>query len=342
MSPVESLRAAPRLCIFSQHHPQGRLPAYVRLHLEAIRRAGYRIVLVAAGGLAAEEGRAAEALCDLVLARENVGYDFGNWRHALLHLGELQAERLLLVNDSVYGPFADLGRWLDALTATPADMWGAIESEAFGRHLQSWLLVLSPAAHRSPAFRELLRDPVDPALRKWALVERYELGLSRRLLEAGLRLAAAYVAEEHGALARRLAYNPCGVLWRELVEGPVPYVKASILRANPTLSPGVGRWRRVCDPLDPRVAAAAAQDLATRDARPPTTLWSRWRASLDRKNPVDWPEVQAVLRADYGRRPASPEGGTAELAYRLASGVGAQVRRSACGRRPRDRTGRRA
>ena len=328
MTPAEALRIAPRLCIFSQHHPQGRLPAYVRLHLEAIARAGYRIVLVAAGGLAPEARDAAERLCDLVLARENVGYDFGNWRHALERLGEIEAERLLLVNDSVYGPFADLGAWLEALTASPAAMWGAIESRAFGRHLQSWLLVLSPAAYRSPAFRDLLREPVDPALGKWALVQRYELGLSRRLLDVGLILHAAYVTEDHGALARRLSYNPSGVLWRELVEGPAPYIKTSILRANPTLSSGVGRWRRVCDPLDPRMAAAVAEDVAEHDAYPPTTLPARWRASLHRLNPVDWPEVQAVLRVDARRPAAGPDAKANLAAFHAARAVGGALRRA--------------
>ena len=306
----------------------------MRLHLEAIRAAGFHIAFVSVSPLDAQDCAALARTCDLVVQRENVGFDFGNWRHALQLIGELQGERLLLVNDSVYGPFAPLDAFIARLEARPADAWGAIESSAYGRHLQSWFLLLTPAAYRSPAFTELLRDPVDSAASKWELVQRYELGLSRRWLDAGLRLAAAYVTEDHGALASRLSFNPCGVLWRELVRGSVPYVKASILRANPTLSAGVGGWRVVCEALDPRAAGAAAQDLADRGARPPTALWTRWRASLTRTNPVDWPEVQMVLRADHRRGAGACSARRSAVAFGVARAAGFALRRALRGRDP--------
>lgn len=302
-----SFASAPRACIFSHWTADGEVAAYVRLHLEAIRGAGYTIAFASSGPLTPQAAASLEGLCALVTTRENVGYDFGAWRHVLHGAGEIAAEHLLLVNDSVYGPFASLPAFLDRLTATPADMWGAIESHAYGRHLQSWFLLLSRKARCSPTFRRLVHDPIDPQASKWALVERYEIGLSQGFLAEGLKLHAAYRGPPEGSLARAHPLNPCGMLWRDLVEGPVPYIKTSMLRSNPTLSAGIGGWRRVAGALDAAVTAAAAQDLAARGARPPTTVMDRWRASLVRPNPLDWPEVQVVLLADLRGRISHPK-----------------------------------
>ena len=278
--------SAPRACIFSHWSADGEVAAYVRLHLEAIRSAGYVIAFASSGPLTPQAAASLEGLCALVTTRENVGYDFGAWRHVLQRTGELEADRLLLVNDSVYGPFASLPAFLDRLTATPADMWGAIESDAYGRHLQSWFLVLSPAARFSTTFRKMMHDPLDAKASKWALVQRYEIGLSQGLLEEGLRLHAAFRLDPQSAIANAHPFNPCGILWRRLVEGPAPYIKTSVLRSNPTLSAGIGGWRRVAERLAPEAAAAAAQDLSARGARPPTGLWNRWRASLTPREPA--------------------------------------------------------
>ena len=320
------LKRAERVCLFSHYDPCGHVGDHVCFHLQAIRRAGFCIAFISAGRLTDEGEVKARAICDAVWVRENVGLDFGNWRFALKRLGELDAERLLLTNDSVYGPFAPLPDFLQRLEGRPADIWGAIESSAFGRHLQSWFLLLTQKAHRSPAFRELLREPIEPTLSKWALVQRYEIGLSRAWLDAGLHLEAAYVAEAHGSLARIHPFNPCGVLWRELVEGPVPYVKTSMLRTNRVLAPGIGRWSEFCSRLEPHLASLVAADLVARDARPPTSLSARFVASCDRSAPQDWPEVQEVLRRNHRRLPGSCRDRLDRLAFAAVVTLGGRLR----------------
>jgi hypothetical protein len=99
---------------------------------------------------------------------------------------------------------------------------------------------------------------------KWLLVQREEIGLSQRMLKAGVprwalfgqeRLAALADAPARARIAPRYAnpeafarvpFSPCHHLWRELVKGMgYPYLKTELIRHNPGKLPGVENWREV-------------------------------------------------------------------------------------------------
>ena len=165
--------------------------------------------------------------------RANVGRDFGAWRDAaavaLQRFGTPQ--ELLLTNDSVLGPFLPLAPLVDA--------WRA--GEMLG-HLAA------------------LKDTRS----KWQLVQRGEIGLTQRMLRAGVPCWALFGQERLAALAdaptrariapryssaqafARVPFNPCHHLWRELVKGMgYPYLKTELIRRNPLHVPGVLHWREV-------------------------------------------------------------------------------------------------
>jgi lipopolysaccharide biosynthesis protein len=76
--------------------------------------------------------------CD-VLLRENSGLDFASWSAGFAKHAPMMGARLLLANDSVYGPIGDLRHGLERLTCRPADFYGMVESVEIAPHLQSWL-----------------------------------------------------------------------------------------------------------------------------------------------------------------------------------------------------------
>ena len=102
---------------------------------------------------------------------------------------------------------------------------------------------------------------------KWQLVQRGEIGLTQRMLRAGVPCWALFGQERLAALAdastrariaprytsaeafARVPFNPCHHLWRELVEGMgYPYLKTELIRRNPGNLPGVEHWRDVVPP----------------------------------------------------------------------------------------------
>ena len=199
----------------------------------------------------------------------NVGRDFGAWRDAaavaLQRFGTPQ--ELLLTNDSVLGPFLPLSPLVDAWRAGGDGFFGLTESLGGGAHLQSYALL----GRGEKAVGEMLGHlaGLKDTRSKWQLVQRGEIGLTQRMLRAGVPCWALFGQESLAPFAdaptrARIApryssaeafacvpFNPCHHLWRELVEGMgYPYLKTELIRRNPGKLPGVENWREVVPPAE--------------------------------------------------------------------------------------------
>jgi lipopolysaccharide biosynthesis protein len=206
----------------------------------------------------------------LRIRRANVGRDFGAWRDAaaiaLQRFGTPQ--ELLLTNDSVLGPFLPLPPLVNAWRAGGDGFFGLTESLGGaahlggGAHLQSYALL----GRGERAITEILGHLADlkDTRSKWQVVRRGEIGITQRMLGAGVPCWALFGQERLAAFANaatrmriapryssaaafaRVPFNPCHHLWRELVEGMgYPYLKTELIRRNPGKLPGVDHWREV-------------------------------------------------------------------------------------------------
>ncbi len=222
---------------------------------------------------------ALKPLCRAIVIRRNVGYDFGAIREALLLFGlpRHNTQRLLIANDSVYGPFFSLESVLAEVDFTKADLWGATDSWQHRYHLQSYFLIVSPRAMAHPAWASFWQH-VRPVSSKQWVVSHYEIGLTQKLLDAGLRckplwpyielvdqVLAETLDSEHefavqdpmvqmraiasrrlrNAIAHRAPLNPTADLWRHLLQSGFPFLKVELLRKNPTGVPDVVDWRSI-------------------------------------------------------------------------------------------------
>lgn len=295
-----SIRQARRLCFFAHYHPRGVVADYVLAYLAALERAGFTVVVLSTADLPDDEQAKLRAACALLVMRENVGLDFGGWIEAFRRFSPIAAELLLLANDSVYGPLSDLSAFIDRLTAVPADFYGAVESWENGRHLQSWFLLLRPAAYRSAAFTELMTRPIPADLPKIEIIRRYEMALMERMTAEGLRHHAAFSPAAGGMVAQEQQYNPSQLLWDTLVtRNRIPFVKIELLRDNPRHLAGLSRWRRLAGAS----LAMYEADLADRGARAPIGWREAWDRSVESETVAYWPEVRRLIASD-----ASPAG----------------------------------
>ena len=68
--------------------------------------------------------------------------DFGSWKLGLNYLKNKNVENLLLVNDSIIGPFTDIRKILDSMKNKNVDFWGitsaGVETEF---HIQSYFCI---------------------------------------------------------------------------------------------------------------------------------------------------------------------------------------------------------
>ncbi|HEY2132470.1 MAG TPA: rhamnan synthesis F family protein [Acetobacteraceae bacterium] len=184
----------PKVAIFIHFDGQGRVGHHTLHYVASLRAAGFSTLFVTNSGKLRDESLAAlKPLCAGILVRRNIGYDFGAMRDGLEYLGLPHAttEMVLLANDSVYGPLASLDAMLARIDLETADILGATESWQTRYHLQSFFVVAGRTALTCDTWRRF-RAGVRPVKSKSWVVKRYEVGLTQRLLRAGLRCAAMW------------------------------------------------------------------------------------------------------------------------------------------------------
>ncbi len=283
-----------RVCVFVHFDARGVVRAHTRRYLDALAAEGFALVVVDnSPDLAAESLEHLRGRCARILLRRNRGYDFGAWRDGLLDLG-IEAGRyrlVVLANDSVYAPLGPLGPLFAGMDFARADVWGATDSWQQRYHLQSYLLAFGEAALAHPAFLGFWRQ-VRNTRSKWAVVRRYEIGLTQALQAGGLRCAAVFdylalmqraeatlatlhrppersvthlrattagLAQE--AAVDRRALNPTIDLWRLLADAGSPLLKRELLRDDPLYVRDLRGWHRVIEERAPALYAEVVTDL---------------------------------------------------------------------------------
>ncbi len=233
-----------RIALLAQWSPTARLSLSTTRLIQELQRAGYWTVVSSTCPDPAEliPHEAADIRLDelTVLRRPNTGYDFGSWAVAMQHVEHLLgADKVLVVNDSLVGPFASIGHILADFEATSADVWGMVESRQVIPHLQSYFRGFRYGTLLEPPMRRFWHG-VRVIEDKERLIAEYEYGFTATLRRAGYSSACFVHADD--VVAGEL--NPTIHGWERLLAAGVPFVKRELLR-RPELVSDSGRIRAV-------------------------------------------------------------------------------------------------
>jgi lipopolysaccharide biosynthesis protein len=221
------------VCLFAHFDKDDRVDEYVLRYLKKIKQLQFSVIFVSTAKLPKLEIERLRLDCDDIILRQNTGFDFGSWSEGFSRHADKIGGRLLLANDSVYGPIGSLATAFDRLTAKSADFYGFVESIESTPHLQSWFLLFEPWVVRHSAFNAILHQSFS-AMSKNDIIKTGELSLSRRLRAEGFKYNALYLTGRSGLAARYLPANPTQFLWRELLlQEQIPFLKVELLRDNP-------------------------------------------------------------------------------------------------------------
>src|SRR3954451_10756180 len=220
---------------FLAHWSEDRRQSRSTLRLIAeLQRLGYRVVVSSTSSadgpldFAADDVRLDEVT---LLRRPNTGYDFGSWAVAMSAREEfLQRPYVLVVNDSLVGPFAPLDEVVADFEQTTADVWGLVESNQFASHLQSFFRGFRYEVLAEPVMRRFWCD-LRVIADKSTLIEQYEFGFSAFLARNGFS-TTPFV---HHKQVVDEGLNPTIHGWRALFDAGVPFVKRELVR-NPDLT----------------------------------------------------------------------------------------------------------
>lgn len=209
-----------------------------------------------------------------VVHRRNVGYDFAAYRDGIARLPERDAiERLILQNDSVYGPIYPLTQLLNAAENRGVDAFGVTDSWEQHYHLQSYFLMFFPAAIRSGAFRKFWRTFPTGTGKGW-MIRNGEVKLSSVLARDKLTLGALcpywdvsrklletlqtsdidgdptmppeqkkFLKFVKGKIIAGKAVNPSHYYWDALIrDWRCPFLKRELIQSNPVGVPRPWSW----------------------------------------------------------------------------------------------------
>jgi len=271
------------VCLFAHFDVGNKVDDYVLRYVSELRKLEFSVVFISAARLDRSDiERLLVDCCDVIL-RENAGLDFASWSAGFAKHGPTIGGRLLLANDSVYGPIGSLSAALDRLTRQPADFYGMVESIEVAPHLQSWFILLEPSVVASAMFTSILAQPF-PAMTRRQIVLNGEIALSRRLMQAGFQYGVLHRNDQFGLPPRHDA-NHMLLFWRELlVDENIPFLKIELLRDDPIGGNGTEVILQAVEHIDPMLCTLIRSHLARVPRRPQRSALARLRYAMIRKS----------------------------------------------------------
>jgi lipopolysaccharide biosynthesis protein len=271
---AQSLENAKHVAVLVTWDAKGRVHDFLIEHMKSLAKAGRKVILVSNSPEFPEaQVERARPHCALVAWRRNRGYDFGAYRDGILLAPDYDGlDSLILINDSIYGPFQPLAPLLKQASDKTADVWGMTDSWDTRWHLQSYFLFFHRAALQHPKVREIWARWKHVQSKSW-IINKLEIGLTGQLERAGLRCSALFpyraevtkfantvrdnellanetLPKPHRKLLERMLeladagapMNPCHFFWDQLIVEGFPYLKREVLTSNPIGMPRLYEW----------------------------------------------------------------------------------------------------
>lgn len=230
-----------RVAVIAQFSEQQRISRSLNTMVAEFLAAGYRVVVSSSCPSPSElifEESVREQVT--VLRKPNVGYDFGSWACALAWDPDIsRAGHVVLVNDSLVGPFCGLDSVLKGFHESHADVYGLTDTMQFRYHLQSYFLGFKNGILQEQALRRFWMG-IRHETNKQKIIQRNEIGFSEQLRREGFITEAAF---PYGWSVKAGA-NPTIRGWEELLACGFPFVKREIVR-NPGIAPRGNQVARV-------------------------------------------------------------------------------------------------
>ena len=250
-----------RAIIFAHYDKHKLVDDYVYFYLDKLQKVSNYMVFVSVVELTQNEINKLKTICDDVILRDNVGYDFMSYRVGLESFDHKLYDEVVICNDSVYGPFYSLRVIFDSMQEKKCDFWGITSGDEIAYHLQSYFVVFKKKVLHSKAFQKFWRD-VEVLESKSDIIKKYEIGLTQQLLTRGFT-GLSYIDHKPNMLKtfkeRLKRLTPSKIIvkvsllmqgkykiqdsftvsimhedWKELVVyKKAPFIKIELLRDNP-------------------------------------------------------------------------------------------------------------
>lgn len=210
----------PEWTVYFLFAPDGKFLPVHRFTLARLKDAGHRLMVICAtshvGVVPAEVGQYADAVYWKALN----GYDFSAYSLALWEIGRRSPHaNVLVLNDSVFGPFTDLRT---ALANPPWDLTGYTASSQVENHIQSYAFILKDVTKTRMRSLSGIMFPWTALNDAKDVITVQETRFSR-IAAKSMRVGAYWFGEHEKVI------DPTLVRSAELIAAGFPFLKRSLL-----------------------------------------------------------------------------------------------------------------
>jgi rhamnosyltransferase len=166
-----------RILIFSHFSPYNLLSRHVIFMIKNLRPLYEKVLFITNSLLNEDQKECISEYCDIIIQRENKGFDFGAWRDAIHEEGwdALQEyDSMTLMNDTCFGPIYDMLPVFSEMEVPNVDFWGVTSHSRSTKgmpgtngpietHIQSYFMTFGKKVIASSVFQQF-----------WANVQDYQ------------------------------------------------------------------------------------------------------------------------------------------------------------------------
>jgi lipopolysaccharide biosynthesis protein len=184
-----------RVALYAHYSNNDVVAKHVFYYLMKLREFGFQVCFISNSPISFSSEELLKGICERIIQRENVGYDFSMWQQGLSHYERSQMDELLLTNSSIIGPFAPLACLWQRTELGECDLWGLTDNCDYARHIQSFFIVFRRNLIQSEAFARFWAS-VLPYTDKAQVIRSYEMGLTSWFQQNGVKWQAAFPQEK--------------------------------------------------------------------------------------------------------------------------------------------------
>ena len=218
-----------KIAILAHWSESEKLSASVERTIDSLIEAKYSVILVSSCESVNHLSMKSSLKNQITVIRKpNIGYDFGSWSTAIQMLPKVfSAEQVIIINDSLIGPFTSISKFIDELENSPYDVTGVTDSNQIRYHIQSFIMHFKNNSFQEKMIQSFWKE-IHVQESKFDLVKTYEIGLSATAQAAKLYVGALYPWN----LVGQYWENPSVDRWARLLELGFPFVKREVARES--------------------------------------------------------------------------------------------------------------
>lgn len=243
-----------KVVIYSHYDVDNIIDNYVVKSLQELRNLNWTIIFVtSSNNLSSGEVSKIKNLVNTIICSNGRGRDWGNFALGLRYTYTIDfPESLLLMNDSLYGPFNSLKELFDRIQNNEADFIGLTDSFQHCYHLQSYFIYCKPSICKHITFLNFWKNfyPLDD---KNEIIYKNEMGFTKYFMNLGFdagclftydnllktALNGSYSATQKvESIDKKTFLNPTHYFADILFNVyDFPFIKIELLKINPSKVP---------------------------------------------------------------------------------------------------------